>query len=46
MTAIAIPEDVAAHLQAAIQLSNRRVQTRLLKEAPLRANITETLLVP
>ena len=33
MTAIAIPEDVAAHLQAAIQLSNRRVQTRLLKEA-------------
>lgn len=33
MTAFAIPEDVAAHLQAAIQLSNRRVQTRLLREA-------------
>lgn len=33
MTAIAIPEDVAAHLRAAIQLSNGRVQTRLLKEA-------------
>lgn len=33
MTALAIPEDVAAHLQAAIELSNRRVQTRLLNEA-------------
>lgn len=33
MIAIAIPEDVAAHLQAAIQLSNLRVQARLLKEA-------------
>ena len=33
MAAIAIPEDVAAHLQAAIQLSNRRVQMRLLREA-------------
>lgn len=33
MSASAIPEDVAAHLEAAIQLSNRRVQTRLLKEA-------------
>lgn len=33
MGVIAIPEDVAAHLQAAIQLSNRRVQIRLLHEA-------------
>ena len=33
MVATAIPEDVAAHLEAAIQLSNRRVQMRLLHEA-------------
>lgn len=33
MTSRAIPEDIAAHLQAAIRLSNRRVQTRLLREA-------------
>lgn len=33
MTSIVIPDDVAAHLNAAIHLSNRRVQTRLLKEA-------------
>lgn len=33
MATIAIPEDVAAHLQAAIRLSNRRLQTRLLEEA-------------
>lgn len=33
MAAIAIPEEVAAHLQAAIELSNRRIQIRLLHEA-------------
>jgi hypothetical protein len=33
MAATAIPEEVAAHLHAAIQLLNRRVQMRLLREA-------------
>ena len=33
MAALSLPEDVAAHLQAAIQLSNKRVHLRLLDEA-------------
>ncbi|MGO9255570.1 MAG: hypothetical protein ACLQU1_04610 [Bryobacteraceae bacterium] len=33
MAALSLPQDVAAHLEAAIQLSNRRVHLRLLDEA-------------
>lgn len=33
MAALSLPQDVAAHLEAAIQLSNRRVLLRLLDEA-------------
>lgn len=33
MAALSLPEDVAAHLQAAIELSHRRVHLRLLNEA-------------